>query len=135
MADFVLPSESILPTEHSYIRPPRVPKIPGYDPLNSDMTKTLEERSHPQHSLAHRKGISYLINSIIIVLMSAFLFITLFTWAEVLKSLLDTIIITKDYLKSFYSKLIFAIIITVISIIMIIIFYKLYEYEQKRYLK
>lgn len=136
----IIPEEAALmefkPTETNYIRPPKAIKIPGYDPFKAEtnLSENLEHRSHPPHSLEHRKGVAYLINSVIIVLISAFLFISLFAWAEVIKSYIDSVIVSSEYKKYSKSKLVFAIVITVISIVMIILFYKLYTIEQDKYL-
>lgn len=76
-----------------------------------------ESRSTIQQSRGVTNTNKNVISTLAIIFISGLIFITLVAWADVLRSYIDTIYVDKIINRQAKSRLIFAIVITIISLL------------------
>ena len=67
------------------------------------------------------------VDTFVIIILSSIIFITIFSYADCIRSLLDTIIIDKKQVKQLLARIVFSIISTIITLFICIVTYLLYK--------
>lgn len=75
------------------------------------------------HLVSANKNSTKIISILSLIILSALIFIAVVAWATVLQTYLDTSIVTSDLLSTAESRLCYASIITIITILAALIYY------------